>query len=183
MERVAHGVHDGPDFRRDAVEAQHVGGGHHDVLGEGAVAVHSDDARIAADVAVAGAALQTVAAHDVALGGHQSTGLEFGDTVADGDDLPGELVAYDHRGVHAALRPGVPIGDVEVGAAHACMAHRDEHFPGAGRRLGDRLHDEPWGALRFHDRLHQDSGTGRREMGQKMDRVNPPSTWSTAPVI
>src|SRR2546422_7643812 len=114
MERVAHGVHDGPDFRRDAVEAQHVGGGHHDVLGEGAVAVHSDDARIATDVAVAGAALQTVAAHEVALGGHQSTRLEVGDTVAERDDLPRELLAYYHPGVHAALRPGVPIGDVDV---------------------------------------------------------------------
>src|SRR5207245_11702998 len=131
MKGVAHGVHDGPDLRRDAVEGQHVGGGHHDELGEGAVAVHSDDAGISANVAVAGAALQAVAAHDVALGGHQLTDLELGDTLAQGDDLPGELVPYHDRGVHAALRPGIPIGDGEAGAAHARMPHRAEFFAGA----------------------------------------------------
>src|SRR2546425_10145683 len=89
----SHGVHDGPDFRRDAVEAQHVGGGHHDVLGEGAVADHSDDARIAADVADSGAGLPTEAAPEVALGGHQETGLELRDAIGHPDELTGAILA------------------------------------------------------------------------------------------
>ena len=49
----------------------HVGGRHRDVVGEGAVAVHADDLGALAEVGVAQAALEAVAADDVALGRHQ----------------------------------------------------------------------------------------------------------------
>src|SRR2546425_6764208 len=42
--------HDGPDGGRDAVQGQHIGRGHRDVLGERSIAVHADDAGVATDV-------------------------------------------------------------------------------------------------------------------------------------
>src|SRR5207245_8025131 len=122
MERVAHRVHDGADRGRDAVERQNVGGGHGDILGERPVAVHADDARVLADVAVAGATLQAVPAHDVPFGGHELTGLQLGDAVAHAHDLAGELVAHDHRRMEPPLGPRIPVRDVQVGAAHPAVA-------------------------------------------------------------
>src|SRR5205807_3493321 len=105
------------------VERQHVGGGHGDVLGERAVAVHADDAGVLADVAVAGAALETVSAHYMPLGGDELPGLELRHAAAHRHDLPGELVP-DHQGwPEAAFRPRIPVGDVQVGAADAGVPH------------------------------------------------------------
>src|SRR5439155_2587237 len=93
------------DGRGNAVERQHVGCGHDDVLGERPVAVHADDAGVLADVAVAGAALQAVAAHDVTFGRHELAGLEARHAVADRHDLARELVPHDHGWTDAAFRP------------------------------------------------------------------------------
>src|SRR5205807_5627094 len=108
MKRVAHRIHDGSDLGGNALQRQHVGGGHDDVLGEGAVPIHPDDPGVAADVAVAGAALEAVPAHDVSLGGHQLADFQLRDVVAHLHDFARELVAHHHRRLDPALRPGVP---------------------------------------------------------------------------
>src|SRR5207248_9140360 len=97
VKRVAHGVHHSAHRGGNAVERQHIGGGHGDVLRERAVAVHTDDAGVLADVAVAGAALETVSAHDMALGGDELPGPELRHPAAHRDDLAGELVSH-HQG-------------------------------------------------------------------------------------
>src|SRR6266566_622591 len=99
VERVPDGVHDRPHGGGDAVQGQHVGDGHRDVLGERPVPVHADDAGVAADVPVAGAALEAVAAHDVSLGGDELSDLQVRDLldpVTHGGDLARELVPHDH---------------------------------------------------------------------------------------
>src|SRR5207253_7855496 len=118
VEGIPHSVHDGADRGRNAVQRQHVGGGHGDVLGERAVAIHADDAGVLADVAVPGTALEAVSAHDMALGGHQLAWPKLGDAIARRHDLPGEFVTHHQRRLDAALRPRVPVGDVDVRAAH-----------------------------------------------------------------
>src|SRR5207302_761997 len=40
-------------------------------------------------------------------------------------DLPGEFVTHHQRRLDAALRPRVPVGDVDVRAAHPGVPHRD----------------------------------------------------------
>src|SRR5881275_1388808 len=165
VERVAHRIHDGPDGGRDAVEGQDVRGGHRDVFGERPVQVHADDARVAADVAVSGAALHAVPAHDVTLGGDELPALELGDAVAHRDDLARELVTDHQRRLKAALRPRIPIGDVQVSAAHTGVADRDEHFARSGGRLGDGRDFQTGGALLLDDRLHVSSGRGPRATG------------------
>src|SRR5439155_203349 len=81
-DRAADGVHDRPNGGGDGVQGKHVGDGHRDVLGERPVPVHADDAGVAADVPVAGAALEAVAAHDVSLGGDELSDLQVRDPLA-----------------------------------------------------------------------------------------------------
>ena len=106
-------------------------------------------------MAVPGAALEAVAAHDVALGGHELADLELGDPRAQGDDLAGELMADDDGRPHASLRPGVPVGDVQVGAADARVAHADQHLAGAGRWFGNRRDGQTGGRALLDDCLHR----------------------------
>src|SRR5207248_3201695 len=122
-------------------------------------------ARVAADVAVSGAALHAVPAYDVTLGGDELPALELGNAVAHRDDLARELVTDHQRRLKAALRPRVPIGDVQVSAAHTGVADRDEHFARSGGRLGDGRDFQTGGALLLDDRLHVSSGRGPRATG------------------
>ena len=66
-----------------------------------------------------------------------SPGKEVVDVGADFDDLADELVADDHRHGDGLLRPGVPVVDVEVGAADAGAKDLDEHVVDADLRFRD----------------------------------------------
>src|SRR2546422_3511469 len=149
----------------------HVGLGHHDVLRERTVAIDADDARVSADVAVAGAALQAVTADDMPLGGDELAGSELRHAVAARFDLSRELVADDDWRLDAALRPRVPVGDVQVRAADAGVPYRDQDFAGAGRRLGHGLHGQTGRALFLDDRLHEDQDGGRGKSDGVKDRA------------
>jgi len=164
VERVPHRVHDRPDFGGDgsSIERQHIGRGHRDVLGEGAVAIDADDARVLADVTVAGAALETVTADDVAFGGDEVTRTEPRHAVTNRLDFSGEFVTDDDRRFDAPLCPRIPVGDVQVGPAHPRMADGDQHFAGARRRLGHRLHGQTGRALFLDNCLHG-LGSGIRD--------------------
>ena len=67
-------------------------------------------------------------------------------SLPDGDDLAAVLVADLHRHRDRALRPGVPLPDVDVGAADRGLAHADQHVVRA--RLGLRQLAEPDPGLR-----------------------------------
>jgi hypothetical protein len=126
VEGVAHRIHDGADLGRDALQRKDIAGRHRDELGERAVAVHPDDPGILADVTVAGAALQAVAAHDVSFRGHDLPHRQTHHAVSHRHDLSGEFVADHERGMDPPLRPRIPIGDVQIGAADARVADRDQ---------------------------------------------------------
>ena len=146
------------DLGGDAVQEHHVARGHRDVLGEAAVAVHPDDRGALAHVPVAGTALQAVAADDVALGRHQLALLEvLVDVAPHFDDLAGELVPDREGRLAPSLGPRVPVGDVEVGAAHARVVHADQDVGLATGRLGHVAHDESRPRRRLDDRFHGSS--------------------------
>ena len=105
-------------------------------------------------MAVAGAALQAVAADDVSLGRHELPDLELGDALSHGHDFARELVADDDRRVDASLRPAVPIGDMQIGAADPRVADRDQHLTRSRAGLGDGSDAEAGGARLLHDGLH-----------------------------
>src|SRR6185437_10732526 len=87
------------------------------VFGEGAVVIHADDLHELADVRFAGAALQALAAGHVHLRRDEVAFLDAGDLGAHRSYHAAEFVPGDERRMNAALRPGVPVIDVQVGAA------------------------------------------------------------------
>ena len=118
------------------IELPDVGLGNDDVFCERAVGVDADDLHMLADVRLAGAALQALAAGHVHLGGNEVAFLNAGDFFAEGFDLAAELVSGDERRMNAALRPLVPLINVQVGAADGGDFDFDQHIIASkGRNL------------------------------------------------
>ena len=138
--------------------------GNDDVFGEGAVGVHADDLDVLADVRFADAALQALAAGHVHLGGDEIAFLHAGDLVADGLHRAAELVSGNERRMNAALRPLVPVVNVQVGAADGGDLDLDQdvgaaelrfgNFADLGARRGLRLYNGKHG-IRHEDGLLQ----------------------------
>ena len=145
-ERRVHGVAEGIEDRGDVeVDARRVlpdvRHRQRDVLGERARAVDADALGVGAEVPAPGHAVAAAAAHEVPLAADDVAGREVVHVRADRDDLADELVADDHRHRDRALRPGVPVVDVQIGAADAGAQHADQHVVDADLGLG-RV-DEP----------------------------------------
>ena len=113
-----------------------------------------DADRRPAQVAVAGAAVAAVPAHDVALAGDPGSGLDVVDLCTDGLDDADELVADDDGRAHVLLRPFVPVVDVQIGAADRRVGHPDQHVRRTGHRLRNVLQHEPPLRARLDERLH-----------------------------
>ena len=78
-------------------------------------------------MALAGAALQALAARHVHLGGNEIAFLDTRDLIAKRDHLPAKLVPWNQRWMNAALRPTVPVVNVKIGAANRCNSHLHQH--------------------------------------------------------
>src|SRR5690606_3899120 len=164
VHRVADRVHDRPDVGRDAVELHHVGGRHRDVVGERAVAIDPDDLGADTEVRVAGSARDAVAADDVTLCGNHVTSCKNPVCLrlrSEVDDLPGELVTDNHGGSHSTRCPGIPLPDVQVGAAHSGVVNTDQQIARThgGLRGLDQPESHVWRG--FHDGAHIDSESGK----------------------
>ena len=104
------------------------------ILGERAGPIDADALRVLAQMPAAGQAVAAAAADDVPLAADDLADVKIVDVGADLDDLADELVADDHRHGDRLLRPGVPVVDVQVGAADAGAQHLDQHVVDADRR-------------------------------------------------
>ena len=138
----------------DGIELPDVGLGNDDVFGEGAVGVDADDLHVLADVRLADAALQALAAGHVHFGGDEVAFLHAGDFVADGFDRAAELVAGNERRMNAALRPLVPLVNVQVGAADGGHLDLDQHVGRAKLRFGNFADFRARCGLRLNDGKH-----------------------------
>src|SRR6185295_12833564 len=136
------------------IEMPDVGGGHRDEVGEAAVAIDADDLRVGTDVRVAGATQVAASAHDVSFGGHPIALLHIGDEAAHLHHVAGELVADGEWRPAAALRPGVPVVDVHIGAAHTRAPHLDHDLIVANHRLAHVAQLESGTGSGFHQRSH-----------------------------
>src|SRR5690606_38937671 len=164
VHRVADRVHDRPDVGRDPVKLHHVGGWHRDIIGERAVTIDTDDLGADTEVRIAGAAWNAVAADDVTLRGNHVTSckkpvcLRLGSEV---DNLSGELVADNPRGSHPTCSPGIPLPDVQVGAAHSGVVYTDQQIARTHRRCRGLNQPESHVWRGFHDGAHVCSGSGK----------------------
>ena len=118
---------------------------------------------------VAGAALEAVAADDVALGGHQ---------VADGEQArrlglarpartisPANSCPMTTGGLSRLLAQRVPFPDVQVGAADAGVVDPDEHVARAAGGHGDVPHLHAGAGCGFDESAHAGIGDRERENG------------------
>ena len=98
------------------------------VFRKSAVAVYADALRLAAEVALARAAIAAVAAHDVTLAGHDIAGLVLGDGRAHALNHAAELMPHMHAHGNRLLGPGIPVPDMEVRAADGGLVNLDKNI-------------------------------------------------------
>src|SRR5262245_53148636 len=84
---------------------------------EGALAIHSDALGIRAKMPATSETIATMTTHDVAFAGDQVPWSEPFYSLADTFDHANVLMADDHRDRDRLLRPGIPVIDVNIGAA------------------------------------------------------------------
>ena len=155
VDGVAEGIEDGGDLGVDAgAVAPDVGHRDDDELGEGAVAIDADAEGVGAEMAAAGEAVAAASADDVALSADELADGEVGDVGAYGDDFADELVADDEALPDGGAGPGVPLVDVEVGAADAGVEDADLYVVDADLGLGDVLEPEAALFAVFDECLH-----------------------------
>ena len=131
-----------------------VGHGQDDVFGEGAVAVDADAEGVGAEMAAAGEAVAAASADDVAFAADELADGDVGDVGADVDDFADELVADDEALADGGAGPGVPVVDVEVGAADAGGEDADFDVVDAHLGLGDVLEPEAAFCAALDECLH-----------------------------
>ena len=131
-----------------------VGHGQDDELGEGAVAIDPDAHGVGAEVAAAGEAVAAAAADDVAFAGDDGADGEVFDVGADGDDFADELVADGEAGFDDGAGPGVPLVDMQVGAADAGVEDANLYVVDADLGLGNVFEPEAAFCAAFYKCLH-----------------------------
>jgi hypothetical protein len=160
LERAVRGVavriEESGELGRNLVrDRPQVRGRHRDVLGERAGAVDADADRVRTQVLLAGAAVAADAADDMAFGRDALPQCIPAHARTHVDDAADELVADDQTRLDHALRPLVPLVDVQVGAADRGLFELDEHLvrPDLGQR--HLLHPDALGGLALDQRLHR----------------------------
>ncbi len=99
-----------------------------DVFRECAVAIDTEYLYVAANVGLTGTALVAQSTGDVGFGGDEVAGDEGCDFAADGDDFASEFMTKDTRNGHAALRPRIPLVDVQVCTTDGGCFHLYEYI-------------------------------------------------------
>src|SRR5699024_6325364 len=161
-ERVEDGAELGADQLLAAVVLVHphvlVREGH--VLGEGAVALDPDGAGADAHLTATGTAVAAHPAHHVALAGDAVAHAHVPDLLADLDHLAVELVpGREGHCIAHGLGGGVPVQDVQVGAADPGAQHPHLHVPGPAAGLLDVRPFQPGPGRRLAQGAHRTSSS------------------------
>src|SRR6476646_2630714 len=134
MRRIPKGVEDSRDVtahgRRMAPDIAHR---QRDVLGESARTVHAHPLSVRAQMPPSSETVSAASADDVAFAAHQFAGTEIADVRPDFDNLSHELVADNHGYRNRALRPLVPLVDMEVGSTDSTEFDADQHVADSDR--------------------------------------------------
>ena len=186
MRRVAVGIEECGQFRRNLIRYRpQVRRRHGDVFGKRAVAVHADADRVRAQVLLAGAAVAAHAADDVAFGADALAERVAAHAGAHVDDAADEFVTDHQPRLDHALRPLVPLINVQVGAADRGLFELDQHI--VRTDLGNRylFHPDPARGFAldqgFHHRLRHGAARCWRRTGHRPAIIQLPTPPPGAP--
>src|SRR5688572_6982859 len=107
-----------------------------------------------AEVASSRHAVAAESAHNMAFAGNDLAGLEVVDVGSHAHDLAHELMADDHRNRNGALRPLVPVIDVNVRSADARTGNANKNVVNADGGFGDVLQPQAFPGARFNEGFH-----------------------------
>ena len=134
---VAERVEDSRDVRGNLVgHGPEIGRGNGDIFGECAVPAAADADGLVTEMAFPGAAVPAQTASDMSFGRDAVPGLIAIDLIADGDDLTNEFMTDDTGGDNITLCPGIPVENVQIGAADAGGFDFNQNFIGVAGRDG-----------------------------------------------
>jgi len=144
MNGVSEGIENGGDVEIDALfvppDIRHRDG---NILSEcpGPVDPHSPG--VCAKVPASGQAVPAAPAHDVTLGANDISFMKIGHVGPGVDNLADELVADHHGDRNGALRPFVPVINVQIGTADTRSEHADQYIIDSDNGLRDIFEPEP----------------------------------------
>jgi hypothetical protein len=136
----------------------------------------------------AGPAVAATTAHDVAFSRDDIPWGEISDIRTDFDDSSDKFVPDDHRHGDRFLGPGVPVVDMQVGAADPGLFDFDQAIADSELRKGDVLEFESQAAVvfdeSFHGRIRYLVKTARQGECARNGELNPVAwyKWSKNPV-
>src|SRR5690606_309350 len=128
-----------------------------EVLGKAARADHADADGVRAEMALARAAIAAMAAGDVAFARDAITNRITLHLAAYRLAHAPELLAHGHRHGNRALRPLVPVVDVDVGAADRGFPHADQQIVRPVLRPLHLLHPDAFFGFGFDECFHDQS--------------------------
>ena len=126
-----------------------------EILGERAGPIHADALRFLAEVTAAGQAVSASPANDVPFAADDVVDAEILDVASHGDDPADELMAHDQRHGNGPLRPGVPVVDMDVGAADARAENLDQHVVDPDFRNRHLIEPKALAGFLLHQRFHR----------------------------
>jgi hypothetical protein len=126
----------------------------HDKFRERTGTIHPDARGERAKMAAAGKAVAAAPAGDVALAADDVAGVKVVHVGADFDNLADKLMPDHHWYRDGLLRPLVPVVDMDIGPADACVAHADQHVVDAVLRFGNILQPQTALAAALRQCLH-----------------------------
>lgn len=127
---------------------------HGDELGESAVGVHADAARFYAQSTLARHTVSAASADEMAFNADDVADCEIDDVRADINEFADEFVADGRRNFDRALRPCVPIVNMQVGSADAAAFDTDHYIINAHFGHGNIFYPKTGFGLAFNYCFH-----------------------------
>ena len=156
MDGIAERIEDRGDVQIDVfLVTPKVGHRHRDVIGERARPIHADALDVRAQMPPPGQAVAAAAADHVAFAAHQIARAEIADVGAHCHDLAHKFMADRHRHGDGALRPLVPVVDMNIGAADARALYTDQNIVDADFRFANLFEPQARLPLALYECLHE----------------------------
>src|SRR5579885_889609 len=126
----------------------------HDIFGESARPVHADAQGVRAKMAAPGQAVPAAPAGHMPFAADDIARMKIVDVRANFDNFAHELMTDRHRNGNRALRPIVPVINVNVGAANARAPDTNEDVVDSGSRRFNLLEPQSGLAPAFDQSFH-----------------------------